>query len=194
MKFSLKASVRAAAILFVGACGLMFTANAAEPNSCAPEQVELFSCPLKSKTTIALCLNKEKLTTELVRVDPQGTRIATSISDLKQFYSMPNNHGYETILEGKASKGKISLFIETNPSDLLNPALSIDNGNDSHTDFCSGYKYRNSDSQYRLPQNKLKLKNKAELISIRDLLRLGVSMPLAEDDVPTWPDEEKAHQ
>ena len=150
-------------------------------HSCTSEQVELFSCPLKSSTTLALCLDKNKLTTELVRIDPQGFRTASLMSDLKQVVHTPNNHGYQTDLRGYTSDGIITLFLDTNFYDMTKPALSTTKGEHTNIEFCA-------DLKFNIPESRVTVNNKSILINIRNLLGFGLAKPLTEE--PDWPNED----
>jgi len=148
---------------------------------CALEQAELFSCPLESKTTVALCLSKDKLTTELVHVDRHGEKAVSPISDLKQALE-PNAHGYVSILRGNAPEGVVTLFVDGDHYDVANPVLTTANGDLKNTEFCAGLKYNT-------PPTMVKINNELVSLNLFRLLEYGISQPLGEE--PDWPEEKK---
>ena len=145
-------------------------------HSCTSEQVELFSCPLESKTFLALCLNKNTLITELVRVDSQGKKIRSPISDLKQY--IDSARGSPTVLNGNTSEGIINIFIDANDDDISKPALTSAKGDATNTEFCS-------DLGFNTPPTMVKIKGELVSLNLYRLLEYGISKPLEEE--PVWP-------
>jgi hypothetical protein len=148
---------------------------------CSTKQIELFSCEIKTKETVALCLSNRDLTVELVRTASDGVRRVIHLSGLRQIVHQ-NAHGNYTVLEANSPNGAVTLYVDRDRYDMSTPALSTASQNGTETGFCV-------DSSVRVPLSTSQIRGKPELTSLFNLGQFGISSPLGEDDEPDWPTE-----
>lgn len=91
------------------------TKETAYPTLCDKHQIELFSCPDKSRHTIALCMTRKD---ELISFVYRQHRIKKSIqlNSIQRAMDSPSN-GPSTILQAETGKGLLRFYLDENSSD-----------------------------------------------------------------------------
>jgi hypothetical protein len=103
------------------------TATGALPtnNTCAPEQLEVFSCVLKSHQVVGICLHKSTLKMEFaLGVRDQGGSVL-ELSDVREATTDEHIHGNTIVLSAHAVDRVIQLFVDGNYADAEVPQLVI---------------------------------------------------------------------
>lgn len=135
------------------------TPETSYPTICNKEQIEIFSCPSKSKETIAICMNSANK--KMFFAYQENLNIKNlKLDKIKQIVNIPKS-GASTILQAETKKGLFRLYFDENIND--NPSAVTMNGKVS-------FECVHNQEAYRTPTNIVKsAQGKDEIVNIWQL-------------------------
>lgn len=117
------------------------TATGALPtnNTCTPEQLEVFSCVLKSRQVVGICLDKSTLKMEFALGTRNHGGSVVGLSDVREATIGENAHGNSIVLRARAPDRVIELFVDGDYHDMEVPLLvSKTKHGDQHEECING--------------------------------------------------------
>jgi hypothetical protein len=148
---------------------------------------------LKSKKSVALCLDKSSLETEFVFSNDRKPPEYINVSELKQIIGVVSS-GDSIILRGKSIFGFITLYLDNNTAEPSGTAIEMQKINKVSYSFCLESTVRNESSYWNGPTDRW-----FGGVDIFALTRVGIAKPFdfskqsATELWRSWPKEKSAN-
>lgn len=169
-------------VLFSVACLIVETNTAlgAAPTNrvCKADQLELFSCVLKSKETVGICLDKSS--TQMNYVSSKKRSVA-ALSNVQEAIIGENPHGDSIVVEAKTPDRTIQLFVDGDFYDMQSPLLLTNRDGLNRRDECKLGTFVHNPAV-------VNVRGRPEAVNLFGLLSSGLAAELLSP--PEWPEPE----